>query len=163
MYSVITMPDLTDCSDTVTTQLPCSRVLPEKPTSSQLVKKFPAFYGTRRFITTFTTACHLSLSWATVIQSMPPHPTSWRPIFNIILQSPPRSSKWSPSLRFPDQNPVWTSPVPHTCHMLHPSLSSWFDHPMIFGEKYRALSSSLYSGRPGKVNNLILVQYCPKK
>ena len=38
---------------------PCSRVLLEKLTSFQLVKKFPAFYGTRRFITAFTSACHL--------------------------------------------------------------------------------------------------------
>ena len=29
---------------------PCSRVLLEKLTGSQLVKKFPAFYGTQRFI-----------------------------------------------------------------------------------------------------------------
>jgi hypothetical protein len=35
---------------------PRSWVLPEKLTVSQLVKKFPAFYGTLRFITTFTTA-----------------------------------------------------------------------------------------------------------
>jgi len=40
---------------------PQSRVLLEKLTGSQLVKKFPAFYGTRRFITTFTSAHHLSL------------------------------------------------------------------------------------------------------
>jgi len=33
-----------------------------KLTVSQLVKKFPAFYGTRRFITGFTRARHLSLS-----------------------------------------------------------------------------------------------------
>jgi len=32
---------------------------------TQLVKKFPAFYGTRRFITVFTTALHWSLSWIT--------------------------------------------------------------------------------------------------
>jgi hypothetical protein len=36
----------------------------EKLTVSQLVKKFPAFYGTRRFITAFTRARHLSLSQA---------------------------------------------------------------------------------------------------
>jgi prolipoprotein diacylglyceryltransferase len=42
---------------------PWSRVL-ETLTCSQLVKKFPVFYGTRRFITTFTRARHLSLSWA---------------------------------------------------------------------------------------------------
>jgi hypothetical protein len=41
---------------------PWSRVLLEKIISLQPVNKFPAFYGTRRFITTFTSACHLSLS-----------------------------------------------------------------------------------------------------
>ena len=35
---------------------PYSRVLLENLTVSQLVKKFPAFYGTRRFITAFTSA-----------------------------------------------------------------------------------------------------------
>jgi len=29
----------------------------------QLVWKFPESYGTGMFITAFTTACHLSLSW----------------------------------------------------------------------------------------------------
>jgi len=41
---------------------PWIRVLPEKLTGPQLVRKFPAFYGTRRFITAFTSAFHLSLS-----------------------------------------------------------------------------------------------------
>jgi hypothetical protein len=41
-----------------------SRVLFAKITDFELVKKFPAFYGTRRFITAFTSARHLSLSWA---------------------------------------------------------------------------------------------------
>jgi hypothetical protein len=41
---------------------PWSRGLLEKLTVSQLVKNLPAFYGTRRFITTFTRAPHLSLS-----------------------------------------------------------------------------------------------------
>jgi len=57
---------------------PWNRVLLEKLTVSQLVKKFPAFYGTRRFITAFTSARHLSLSWAWSIQSTSPHPTYWR-------------------------------------------------------------------------------------
>jgi hypothetical protein len=38
---------------------PWSRVLLEKLTGLQLVKKFPAFYGTRKFITAFTSARHL--------------------------------------------------------------------------------------------------------
>jgi hypothetical protein len=41
---------------------PWGRVLLEKLTGLQLVKKFPAFYGIQRFITTFTSAYHLSLS-----------------------------------------------------------------------------------------------------
>jgi hypothetical protein len=41
---------------------PCSRVTLQKLIVSQLVKIFPAFYVTRRFITAFTSARHLSLS-----------------------------------------------------------------------------------------------------
>ena len=41
---------------------PWSRVLFENLIGLQLVKKFPAFYGTRRVITPFTSARHLSLS-----------------------------------------------------------------------------------------------------
>jgi hypothetical protein len=33
---------------------PWSRVLPDKLKCPKLLKKFPAFYGTRRFITAFT-------------------------------------------------------------------------------------------------------------
>ena len=59
---------------------PWCRVLLEKLTGLHLVKKFPAFHGTRRFITALTSARHLSLSWASPIQSIYPHPTSWRSI-----------------------------------------------------------------------------------
>ena len=56
------------------------RVLLEKLTGLQLVKKFPAFHGTRSFITALTSVRHLSLSWASPIQSIYPHPNSWRSI-----------------------------------------------------------------------------------
>ena len=56
------------------------RVFLEKLTGLQLVKKFPAFHGTRRFITTLTSIHHLPLSWASPIQSIYPHPISWRVI-----------------------------------------------------------------------------------
>jgi hypothetical protein len=46
---------------------PWSKVLPEKLTGFQLVKKFSAFYGTRRFITAVRSVRHLSLSWASSI------------------------------------------------------------------------------------------------
>jgi len=55
---------------------PLNRVLLEKLSSFQLVKKFPTFYGTRSFITSFTSARHLSLSRASSIQSITPHSTS---------------------------------------------------------------------------------------
>ena len=51
-----------------------TRGLPEQLAGPELVKKFPAFYGTRRFIAAFTTARHLSLSWARSIQSHIPFP-----------------------------------------------------------------------------------------
>jgi hypothetical protein len=73
---------------------PWSRLLPEKLTGPQLVKKFPAFHGKQRFIAAFTTARHLSLSWARSIQSTPPSHFS-EIHFNIIVPSTPGSYKWS--------------------------------------------------------------------
>jgi hypothetical protein len=103
---------------------PWSRVLLEKLTGLQLVKKFPAFYGTQRFITALTTARHLSLSWASSIQSTHPHSTSRRSI--LILSSHLRLSLPSGLLPygFPHQNPVHTSPLTHTRYMPRPSHSS---------------------------------------
>ena len=66
-------------------------VLLEKLTGFQLVKKFPAFYGTRRFITALTSFRQPSLSWATPNQSTCPQPTSWR-CDNIIHPSTPKVS-----------------------------------------------------------------------
>ena len=48
-------------------------------------QEIPAFQGTRRFITALTSVRHLSLSWASPIQSIYPHPTSWR--FILILST----------------------------------------------------------------------------
>ena len=79
----------------------CRTVLCEKLKRPQLLKKLPSFHKTRRFSTEFTSARHLSLSRPTSIQSIPPHPTTWLSIFNIILPSTPRSSKWSLSLTSP--------------------------------------------------------------
>ena len=59
---------------------PWSRVLLEKPIGSQLVKNFPGFYETRRFLTSFTSSRHLSLSWASPIQSIPPHSEDPHPL-----------------------------------------------------------------------------------
>jgi len=51
-----------DDDDNNTPLTSCSTVLLEKLTGSHLLKKFPTFYGTRRFVTAFTRARHLSLS-----------------------------------------------------------------------------------------------------
>jgi hypothetical protein len=54
---------------------PWSRVL-EKIIVTQLVRNFPAIYGTWRFIAMFKRARHWSLSWARCIQSTPTQPVS---------------------------------------------------------------------------------------
>jgi hypothetical protein len=99
------------------------RVLLEKLTGLQQVKKFPAFYGTRRFITALTSVRHLSLSCASPIQSTYPHPTSWRSI--LILSTHLRlGSQWSLSLPFPHQDPIRPTLLTHTRHNPSPSHSS---------------------------------------
>ena len=108
---------------------PWSRVLLEKLIGFQPVKKFPAFYGTRRFITAFTSACHLSLSWASSIQSIPPHSSTWKIHLYIILLFTLGSSKCSLSLRFPHQNPVYASSLPpYALHALPISIFSILSH-----------------------------------
>ena len=99
---------------------PCSRVLLENLTGSQLVKIFPAFYGTRKFITAFTSARHLSLSWASSIQSITLHPTFWRSI--LIFSSHLRLGL--PSGLFPSGFPTKTLYTP----LLYPIRATFSAH-----------------------------------
>ena len=104
---------------------PWCRVRLEKLTGLELVKKLPAFHETRRFITALTSVRHLSLSWASPIQSIYPHPTSWRSI--LILSTHLRLG--IPSGSFPPVSPPrpYTPPlITHTRHMPSPSHSSRF-------------------------------------
>ena len=95
---------------------PRCRVLLEKLTGLQLVKKFPAFHGTRKFITSLTSIRQLSLSWASPIQSIYPHPTSCRSI--LILSTHLRlglTSGFLPS-SFPTKTLYTPSPQPYAPH-----------------------------------------------
>jgi len=102
---------------------PRSRVLLENLTGPQLSKKYPAFYGTRRFITAFTSVRHLSLTWASSIQSILPHHTFSRSI--VILSS--HLSLGLPGGLFHSGFPTKTvyTPLlyPHTRYMPRPSHS----------------------------------------
>jgi hypothetical protein len=46
-------------------------------------------------------------------------------LINFIRTSMRKSSKWHLSLKFLHQNPVRTSPFPHTCHIPRPSQLFW--------------------------------------
>jgi hypothetical protein len=83
------------------------------------------FCGARtwRFITAFTTARHLSLSWARSIHSTPPQPICLR---SSPIPSTHRSSEWSPSSSLSHQNLLYISFLSHACHMLRPPHSQWF-------------------------------------
>ena len=128
---------------------PWSRVLLEKLTGSQLIKKFPIFYGIRRLMAAFISARHPSLSCARSIQSVPSHPTFWR--FSLILYTPLRLG--FPSSLFPSGFPTKTlytlilSPTHATCpaHLILLDLIT----RTILGGEYRSsssLCSFLHSG-----------------
>ena len=102
---------------------PWCRVLLENLTGLQLVKKFPAFYGTQRF---------LSLSWVNPIQSTYPHPTSWRSILILSTHLRLGLPKGLVPSGFPTKTLYAPSP-PHTRHMPSPSHSSRFYHPHNIG------------------------------
>ena len=76
-----------------------------------------AFHRTQSFISAFTSVRHLTLSWASPIQSIYPHPTSWRSV--LILSTHLRLGL--PSGPFPSGFPTKTlytllsSPIRATC------------------------------------------------
>ena len=122
---------------------PCNRVLLQKLSHFQLVKKFAAFYWTRKFITAVTSARHLSLSWAISNQSITTHPTPWRSV--LILPSHLRLGL--PSDLFPSGFPIKTlyTPLPSPIRAICPAhliLLDFITRTML-DEQYRSLSSLL--------------------
>ena len=119
------------------------KVFLKKLTGLELVKKFPAIHGTRRFITALTSVRHLSLSWARPIQSIYPHPTSWRSI--LILSTHLRLGL--PSGLFPSGFPPRpytppSSPIGATCPA-HLILLDFITRT-ILGEAYREQCTKRY-------------------
>ena len=134
-------PSLTDYKQMTTRLLvitpylltPWCRVLLEKLTGLQLVKKFPAFLRNPKV----HYRTHKHPPTAPILgQHIPVHiPTSnlleIHP--NIIHPSKPRSPQWPLSLRFPHQDPIRPPLLAHTRHMTSPSHSSRFSQPHNFG------------------------------
>ena len=129
---------------------PWCRVLLEKLTGLQLVKKLPAFHVTRRFITALTSVRRLSLSWARPIQSIYTHPTSWRSI--LILST--HLCLGLPSGLLPSSFPTKTLYTPlsstHSLHMPSPSQTSRFYHILY----YIYLSYYIYNNADLQSRNL---------
>ena len=109
----------------------------------QLVKKFPAFHGTRRFITALTSIQHLSLSWPSPIQSIYPHPTSWRSILIVSTHL----CLGLPSGLFPSGFHTKTlyTPLSSPIHAICPAHLILLDFitRTILGEECKTFSSSL--------------------
>ena len=109
--------------------IPWSRVLLEKLTGSAASQEITRIllnpkvhYRTHKFPPPLPTLSQL--------HPVPTTPSTFLKVhLNIILPSKSGSPQWSLSLRFPYQNPVHTSPLPHTRHMPRPSHSSRFYHP----------------------------------
>jgi hypothetical protein len=80
-------------------------------------KKFPSFYGTRKFIIEFTRA---RLNQMNPVHTYPPYFRTTPS--NITFPPTPRSSKWSLPFTFSNQNSLCISHLSHVCYMHCPSL-----------------------------------------
>ena len=137
---------------------PWCTFLLEKLTVLQLIKKFHTFHGTRRFFMALTSVRHLSISWVSPIQSIYPHPTSWRSI--LILSTHLRLGL--PSGLFPSGFPTKTlytplsSPIRATCPT-HLILLDFITRK-ILGEEYKLFSYSLCNLLHSPVTSSLLGQ-----
>ena len=90
-----------------------------------------------------TAVRHLSLSCARSIHSK--SNSIIQVHFNVFQPFMPRSVKWSFFFRSVHHNPLWTSLLPHTCHMSRLSHSSSFDRLKNISWRVQIIKSSLFS------------------
>jgi hypothetical protein len=110
---------------------PWSRVLLEKLTGLQLVKKFPAFLWNPKVLYR-THKCLLPVPILSQLHPVPRTPSNFLKIHlntRIILPSTSGSPQWPLSLRFPHQHPVHNSLLPDTRYMPRQSHSFLFLPP----------------------------------
>jgi len=110
---------------------------------SAVSQEIPAFYGTRRFITALTSARHLSLPWASSIQSTHPDSTSRRSI--LILSSHLRLCLPCGLLPIGFPTKILYTSLPYPISSTCPAHLILLDFIIrtILGEEYRLFSSSL--------------------
>ena len=91
------------------------------------------------------------------LHPVPATPSHFQKIhLNTILPSASGSPQWTLSLRFPYQNPVYATPLPHMRHMPRTSHSSRFYPRTILSVVYRQLSSSLCNFLQSSVTSSLL-------
>jgi hypothetical protein len=107
----------------------------------QLLMKLFTFYATLNFITTFVTARHWSLSWASWIQpTLIPYLSEI--YFNIVFLSTPGSPKWSLTFIVTDHNLDKFYHL-HESHMPRSSHPHRYDHPNYIGWRSHILKYAI--------------------
>ena len=140
---------------------PWCKALLEKLTRLQVVKKFPAFHGTRKFITALTSVRHLSLSWTSPIQSIYPHPTSWRSILILSTHLPLGIPSGLLPFSFPTKT-LYTSPLlTYTRHMSSPSQYTRIAKENVYGIMLLPITPKLKFSKPPQVPNIHRRRYTP--